>query len=249
MKRLVLGAAALAGIALTLGGTAAPTRAADNVRYEFGGGFRTSQQGFSGGGGAAPQYDGFQLWATRPPGSNAMDDMPLSHRPSDDSVSRYATYGFAGEDWGVTWSGGGSWRPNDGAGGAGNNSDYRTGLSLMLGNFGIGGGLEYYDFGGADNDAYVARGGLTYALDPWTFGLQGSRGAYDGAAASGFTADLGNSHTLNRVTATGLYELAPGITLDGEIGYTWFQDTGDSAADDQDRTRAYDIAIGSAFRF
>jgi hypothetical protein len=202
------------------------------------------------GGEAARQFDGFQLWVTRPPGGAVTDNRPLSHRPADDRVSRYATFGVAGEDWGLSWSGGGSWRPNDAAaGGVGTSSDYQTGLNLTLGNFGIGGVLEYYDLGGTDNDAYVARGGLTYALDPWTLGLQGSHGRYDGETAFTHTADPGGSHSLNRVIATGQYALAPGITLDGEVGYTWFHDTGDGVAADQDGDHAYDIAIGSSFSF
>lgn len=254
MKRLVLGSTALAGVALILGETAAPARAAEVVKYDVGG-FNTVEQRDAERDEASPKLDGFQLWMTRPPGYPAAADRPAgftSAGTADQSASTYATYGYAGEGWGINWGGGGSWQTRfNGAAGINDSksADYQTGLNLTLGNFGIGGVLEYYNLGGADNDAYVARGGVSYALDPWTFGLVGSHGQYDGETASSFTADSGDSRSLNRVIATGQYQLAPGISLDGEIGYTWFPDSSDSLPDDRGRTPAYDIAVGSAFSF
>jgi hypothetical protein len=255
MKRLVLGSTALGGVAFILSGIAAPARAAEAVKYDIGGFNAVPQSAFDAGPGLTPEPDGFQLWMTRPPGYTAPDRTPAGANSAgiaDQSASTYATYSYGGDKWGVAWGGGGSWQTrSNGAAGASDDksSDYQTGLNLTLGNFGVGGVLEYYDQGGIDNDAYVARGGVSYGLDPWTFGVQGSHGRYDGETALSFTADPGGSRTLNRVIATGQYELAPGITLDGEVGYTWFRDTGDGVLDDPDRTHAYDIAIGSAFSF
>ena len=210
---------------------------------------------------ASPKFAGFQLWVSYTPSNNAEDytqagvngaGTPLNtDGTAHHSVSTYATYGYESENWGLNWGGGGSWQTEFNGAGAndGRSADYQTGLNLTLGNFGIGGVLEYYDQGGSDNNAYVAGGGLSYALDPWTIGLQGSHGHYNGESAFTFTANPGGSRDLNRVIATGQYDLAPGVTLDGEIGYTWFHDSGDGATEDTDSYRAYDIAIGSAFSF
>jgi len=211
---------------------------------------------------ATPNFGGFQLWASYTPSNNAEDyTQPGVNRagaPSNPdgtahhTFSTYATYGYKGDGWGVDWGGGGSWQAEfNGAPGVndGKSADYQTALNLTLGNFGVGGVVEYFDQGGSDNDAYVAGGGLSYTLDPWTFGLQGSHGHYNGESAFTFTADPGGSRDLNRVIATGQYALSPGVTLDGEIGYTWFHDSGDAVSNDQDRYHAYSVAIGSAFSF
>jgi hypothetical protein len=211
---------------------------------------------------ATPAFDGFQLWVSYTPSNNAEDyaqqGVNNAGTPSNPdgtahhSFSTYATYSYQGDGWGIDWGGGGSWQTMfNGAAGIsdGKSSDYQTGLNLTLGNFGIGGVLEYYDQGGADNDAYVAGGGLSYDLEPWTLGLQGSHGHYNGETAFTFTPDPGGNRDLNRVIATGKFAVAPGVTLDGEVGYTWFSDSGDAVPDDQDRYHAYDIAIGSAFSF
>jgi outer membrane protein OmpU len=47
---------------------------------------------------------------------------------------------------------------------------------------------------------------------------------------------------------TGAYDLAPGVLIDAELGYTWFKDT---ATDDEDRDKysAFDVGIGSKLSF
>ncbi len=211
---------------------------------------------------ATPNFDGFQLWVSYTPSNNAEDYTQAgvngAGTPSNPdgtahhSFSTYATYNYQGDGWGLQWGGGGSWqtqfnRTEDGN--DGKSADYQTGLNLTLGNFGIGGVMEYYDQGGSDNNAYVVGGGISYTLDPWTFGMQGSHGHYDGESAFTFAPNPGGSRNLSRIIATGQYALAPGITLDGEIGYAWFRDSGDGVDPDQDHYQGYDIAIGSAFTF
>jgi hypothetical protein len=211
---------------------------------------------------ATPNFDGFQLWVSYTPSNNAEDytqtgvngsGTPTSAEgTAHHSFSTYATYGYQGDGWTIDWGGGGSWQTKfNGASGAndGKSADYQTALNLTLGNLGIGGVMEYYDQGGSDNNAMILGGGLSYALDPWTFGVQGSHGHYNGETAFTSAANPGGSRDLNRVIATGQYALAPGVTLDGEIGYTWFHDSGAAAGGDTDRYHAYDIAIGSAFSF
>jgi hypothetical protein len=211
---------------------------------------------------ATPNFDGFQLWVSYTPSNNAEDytqagvngaGTPINpDGTAHHTFSSYATYNYQGDGWGLQWGGGGSWQTqfNGTAGGNdGKSNAYQTGLNLTLGGFGVGGVMEYYDQGGADNNAYVLGGGLSYAFDPWTFGVQGSHGHYNGETAFTFTPNPGGSRNLNRVIATGQYALAPGVMLDGQIGYTWYHDSGDAADAETDDYHAYDIGIGSAFTF
>ncbi len=102
---------------------------------------------------------------------------------------------------------------NDTEGGNdGRSSTYQTGLNFNFGNFGIGGVMEYFENGGDDNNAWVAGGGVSYGVDAWTVGLQGSHGTYDGAgAAQSLVSNPGGSRNLNRVILTGNYALGPGV--------------------------------------
>jgi hypothetical protein len=209
-----------------------------------------------------PTFGGFQLIVSYTPSANAEDytqhGVNAAGTPSTPDgtahhiVSAYATYAYSGDDWGINWGGGGSWQTafNHHTGGNdGRDSDYQTDLNLTVGKFSLGGVLEYFQQGGTDNDAYVAGAGAAYTLDAWTFGMQGSHGHYNGTDAFTFTADPGGSRNLNRVIATTQYALGPGVMLDGELGYTWFHDSGDGLTDGERHYHAFDIAIGSAFTF
>ena len=55
--------------------------------------------------------------------------------------------------------------------------------------------------------------------------------------------------TLNRIIMTGSYDLAPGVLLDAELGYTWFRNTADAVDGSNDKYSAFDIGIGSKFTF
>jgi hypothetical protein len=208
-----------------------------------------------------PSFGGFQLFVSYTPSNNAEDytqegvNGPGTPRNVDGtahhSFSVYATYAYAGEDWGLNWGGGGSWQAafNHGPGNDGRDSDYQTDLNLTFGKFSVGGVLEYFQQGGSDNDAYVVGGGAAYTMDAWTFGMQASHGHYNGTNAFSFTADPGGSRNLNRAIATAQYVLGPGITMDGELGYTWFHDSGDGLSDAERHYHAFDVALGSAFSF
>jgi hypothetical protein len=209
-----------------------------------------------------PNFSGFQLWVSYTPSNNAEDYTQVgvngSGTPTNPDAtphhtfSTYATYSYAGENWGLDWGGGGSWQTKfnytDG-GNDGKTSEYQTGLNLTFGSFAIGGVMEYFDEGGDDNDAYVVGGGASYSFDPFVVGIQGSHGHYKGTDAFSLTSNPGGSRNLNRVIATLDYAMAPGINLDAEIGYTWFKDTGDAVPDEEDRYSAFNIAIGSVFEF
>jgi hypothetical protein len=209
-----------------------------------------------------PNFSGFQLRVGYTPSNNAEDytqhGVNGSGTPSNPdgtahhSFAAYATYNYSGDGWGIDWGGGGSWQTefnhhtgtNDGP-----SYWYQSGLNVTFGNFAIGGVGEYFDNGGTDNNAYVLGGGLSYGIDAWTVGLQGSHGRYNGANSTTLTTDPGGHRTLNRVIATGSYAMGPGVTLDAELGYTWFHDGGDAATSDTDHYRDIDVSVGSALTF
>ncbi|HVY99208.1 MAG TPA: hypothetical protein VHA35_06900, partial [Dongiaceae bacterium] len=162
----------------------------------------------------------------------------------------YATYDYAGDGWGVDWGGGVSHQfafDHTAGGNDGRSTDYQTGLNVNFGGFGIGVVTEYFANGGTDNNAWIIGGGLSYGVDAWTVGLQGSHGYYQASVANGAT--NGGHSTLNRIIATGSYALGPGVTLDAELGYTWFHDTGAAADPSLDSYHAFDVQLGSALTF
>jgi len=212
---------------------------------------------------STPVFSGFQLRLGYTPSNNAEDytqaGVNTAGAPTNPdgtahhSFAAYATYTYAGDSWGVDWGGGGSWQTAfNGAPGTsdGPSSAYQTGLNLTFGNFGVGGVMEYFNTGGADNNALVIGGGISYGVDAWTVGLQGSHGHFDGAGpALSFAQDPGGSRNLNRVILTGNYAMGPGVDLDAELGYTWFHDSGSGVDDEQDNYHAVSVAVGSKFTF
>ena len=199
-----------------------------------------------------PSFGGFQLRVGYTPDNNAgtpSNPEGTAHH----SFATYATYSYAGDGWGVDWGGGGSWQAAFNSGPHGNDGTsaaYQTGLNFTIGNFGIGGVMEYFDTGGEDNNAWVAGGGISYNVDAWTVGFQGSHGHYAGTGpALTFAPDPGGSRNLNRLIVTGNYDMGPGVSLDAEVGYTWFNDTGSGISHDQRDYQGADVAIGSRFRF
>jgi hypothetical protein len=212
---------------------------------------------------STPNFNGFQLIVGYTPSNNAEDytqagvnaaGTPVSaDGTAKHSFAAYAMYNYAGDGWGVDWGGGGSWQTGfngDPGVNDGKSQAYQTGLNFTFGNFGVGGVMEYFNTGGDDNNAWIAGGGISYGVDAWTVGLQGSHGHYDGAGpALTFDANPGGSRNLSRVILTGNYALGPGVDLDAELGYTWFKDTGDAAGGDTDKYNAVSVAVGSVLKF
>jgi hypothetical protein len=212
-----------------------------------------------------PNFSGFQLRVAYTPSGNAEDytqagvnghGTPNTKGTFHHAAGFYATYDYAGDGWGVDWGGGVdhqfSFNTTPGSN-TGRSTDYQTGLNVNFGGFGIGAVMEYFANGGSDNDALTFGGGISYGVDAWTVGLQGSRGWYNGnangAGASSATSNPGGHETLNHIIATGSYAMGPGVTLDAEAGYTWFHDTGNAADSNTDHYHAFDIQVGSALTF
>ena len=209
-----------------------------------------------------PNFAGFQLAVFYQPSANAetyaQTGVNGAGTPSSpDGVAHhnfgaYLTYSYAGDGWGVDWGGGTSFSTafnSNNTVSDGNIHLYQTALNVNFGNFAVGGIFEYYNMGGIDNNGWSAGGGLSYGVDAWTVGLQGSHGSLDGAANASFTPNTGGARYTNRVIVTGSYEMGPGVLLDAELGYTWFHDTAPAANGARDSYHAFDVGIGSKFTF
>ena len=208
-----------------------------------------------------PSFSGFQLALSYTPSANAEDYTQAgvngSGTPTNPDgtahhiVTAYATYAYEGDGWGLNWGAGGSWqlkRNNTDQVRDGKSSAYQTSGALTFGAVSVGGIFEYFNQGGPDNDMWIAGGGASYTADAWIFGLQYSHGFYDGDfLADGNGAD--GSHRLNRVVLTTTYNLAPGVDLDADLGYTWYRDTRAATPDTLDDYQAFEIGIGSSLTF
>jgi predicted porin len=128
---------------------------------------------------------------------------------------------------------------------------YQGALNFTFGNFAVGGVFEYYKNGGpafvgttddADNNVWVAGGGISYTMDAWTVGAQYShQDADNDSPDSGVTQD--------RVVLTGNYAMGPGINIDGELGYTWIDTDPETDTPADDDYQALEIGIGTNITF
>jgi outer membrane protein OmpU len=211
-----------------------------------------------------PTFGGFQLALSYTPNGGDEDHtdgvgphigMPLNdEEESRHNYAAYATYSYEGEGWGLTAGGGGSFEGHvEQSPGLDRDeqSFYQGALNLSLGQFSVGGVFEYYDDlvafdSGDEADAWVAGGGLAYAMDAWTFGAQYSHQLSD-IDASGGDSDF----TMDRAVLTANYALGPGIDLDGEVGYTWIDSDPETTVggDDVDDYDGFEVGIGTAITF
>ncbi len=216
----------------------------------------------------SPNFGGFQVTASYTPNGAAESHLdgvgPHIGMPEHElfdgrhNASVYATYSYDGDNWGLTAGLGGSWQGHveDDADFRIEEQDfYQAGLNLTFGNFSFGAAGEYFNDAlnietsstHLENDVWVVGGGASYALDAWTFGLQYSHRENEITFESG--GDVNNIDlTQDRAVATVNYALGPGIKVDGEIGYTWFD--ADPELDlGTDDYQAVEFGIGTAITF
>ncbi|MGH6880194.1 MAG: porin [Hypericibacter sp.] len=88
-------------------------------------------------------------------------------------------------------------------------------LIVTFSGFTIGGAGLYLDNwqSASGADYWVAGFGGTYNWDAWTVGLAWSHGDYEYATSAG------SSDRIDIIELTGRYDLGPGISLDGMLGY------------------------------
>jgi outer membrane protein OmpU len=88
-----------------------------------------------------------------------------------------------------------------------------------------------------DVSKWVAGAGATYHWDAWTVGLGYSHGSYEISSDS-------DVDTLDIVELTGRYDLSPGISLEGMLGFHDYQNDANSTNDDQTWEGAVGFNIG-----
>jgi hypothetical protein len=209
-----------------------------------------------------PTFSGFQLALSYTPSANAEDytqaGVNSAGTPTNPDgtahhiVSAYATYTYEGEEWSMTWGGGGSWqlKRNDASDVSdGKSQAYQTSGAVTFGAFSVGGVFQYLELGGENNNMWIAGAGASYYVeDNWMLGLQYSHGRYEGDVfGDGFGSD--GQQNLNRVVLTTSYNLAPGVDLDADLGYTWYRDSRSGTPDTLDDYRSFEIGIGSSLTF
>ena len=227
----------------------------------------------------SPVFGGFQLTLsyTPDPQSETHDDgvgphLGMTPKFEDSGVSNfnasaYLTYAYQGRGWGANWGGGASFEGeiDDFEGFFDDNFEegdfYQTALTFDFGGVSVGGAFEYYNditniesgFLGIElsnqHDAWVAGGGVAYLYNAWTFGAQYSyRKDIFKSESDG---DSDRTETVQqRAVVTVNYDLGPGISIDGEIGYTWRdEDPEDEFLFADDDYEGLEFGIGTALRF
>jgi outer membrane protein OmpU len=119
---------------------------------------------------------------------------------------------------------------------------YNAGVNLNFGawTFGVA-GTYFTNENGQDQDLWLIGTGFTYAWDAWTLGAGWAHGTRD---VAGFSDD----DQLDRAGVTANYAMAPGISLDAGIFYTWAE-AADDADDPNDNYDAIEFSVGSALEF
>jgi hypothetical protein len=199
-----------------------------------------------------PNFSGFQLGVSWSPNggheSTEVTDFHSGMPHSVDGEQRnvvdvYATYNKDFDNWSVSWGGGGSWALSSGGDSPSHNKGdfYQTALNLTFGSFSIGAAGQYYGDGiAADQNGWVAGGGMAYNLDAWTFGLQYSYSDFEFIAPN-------VDRRINTLALTTNYDLGPGIAIDGTLQYAWAH--ADSADEEAHGYDSFGIGLGTSFNF
>ena len=128
------------------------------------------------------------------------------------------------------------------------------GLVLGWGRWQVGVSGEYYGNCGSwicattsgmpvghSDDSYVVTAGGSYAIDAWTVGLEGIYGNLGTSAGN----DI-----YKAVSLQGTYKLGPGIRLEGEIAYFWYNQDHDNTFNGQNATsNSASIGLGTYMTF
>ena len=94
---------------------------------------------------------------------------------------------------------------------------------------------------GHSDDSYVATAGAAYSIDAWTVGLEGAYGNFQ---------HDGGSDKYKAVSLQGTYKLGPGIRLEGEIAYFWYNQAHDNTYNGNNATsNSASIGLGTYMTF
>jgi outer membrane protein OmpU len=219
----------------------------------------------------SPVFGGFQLGISYTPSGDKKNHadgvgphtgMPVNaDDASRHNVSVYGSYSYETEEWSLQVGAGGSWEGHvekaDGEPNREESEFYQSGILVGFGSIELGASFEFYN----DDDLFLATlengdvvaerwvlgVGAAYEIEPWTFGI--------GYSISDADIDIKDepdeSLVQQRAVLTALYNLGPGIDLDGEIAYTWTHAEPKSAPDFSEFAHydAFEIGTGIAIEF
>jgi hypothetical protein len=177
------------------------------------------------------------------------------------NVSVYGSYSYETEEWYLQVGAGGSWEGNvekaDGEPNREESEFYQSGILVGFGSIALGASFEFYN----DDDLFLATlengdvvaerwvlgVGAAFELEPWIFGI----GYSISDADIDIRGEPDESLVQQRAALTAIYNLGPGVDLDGAIAYTWSDADPESAPDfsafaDYD---AFEIGTGIAIEF
>jgi hypothetical protein len=170
----------------------------------------------------------------------------------EDIFSVGTNFTHTGNGWSVLSSLGGSWVTDD-TSDDDKTSFYQAGVQVGFGAFTVGLAGEIinnYDDAlqsgtptGAvvapDSDLWTAQIGGNYAWDAWTIGLGWTHAAAEISSDS-------DEDTIDYISLNGAYALGPGIALEGNVGYTTYDDDDNVENADYD---AFEVGFGTAITF
>jgi outer membrane protein OmpU len=139
-------------------------------------------------------------------------------------------------------------------GGGGNPWEAQGGLVIGWGHWQFGASGEYDGNYGSwlasgkssepvanNDDAWFASAGAAYAIDAWTVGLEGIYGNLGTTAGH---------DQYKAVSLQGTYKLGPGIRLEGEVAYYWYNQNHDNNFTGNNATsHSASVGIGSYMTF
>lgn len=136
----------------------------------------------------------------------------------------------------------GNWEAPAGAGQDEDIWNFRGHAIVGFAGFTVGAAGSYLEnfrsSGPTEPDLWTAGLGATYNWDAWTVGLAWSHGAYE-------TWDNGNdTDTLDVIEITGRYDLGPGISLDGMVGYNKYDSNSSSLGNFSSSNETWEAGVG-----
>src|SRR6185369_14957864 len=93
------------------------------------------------------------------------------------------------------------------------------------------------------DDAWLVTAGAAYAIDAWTVGLEGIYGNMQTTAGH---------DQYKAVSLQGTYKLGPGIRLEGEVAYFWYNQAhtgGGGSIQNNGTSQSASVGIGSYMTF
>lgn len=179
-----------------------------------------------------PQFGGFQLGASWVPDAVEDSNITVDRETSQhDGVSLAAYYKGSVGPVQVAASAGWGMIQASNASGASDPTAYSTGLSLGIGDWTLAGSFAGSKDDTATGDATGWNIGLNYAPGPWKVLVAGYFGDRDGSSTANAGGSGARKASYDTVQVEAGYDLGPGVSLAGAVGYARLEDRSGFGAD------------------